>query len=251
MNCSGVETKIQSAKLSTSSNLPPKTKSPKPKSNIKPHNGSYAQPTAKSEEQWVDGPKVPKYHHASPPSLSSNSHATKKSETWIDGPAAARIVNHQANNFPSPKKTIQSSRDPILPLPSIPSISSVKAQMIQQWISNQTNSHSPFDEEHLVDTSMYLLQSNHCHPHHQYQYLSNHYSHSQHASDAPSNGNGKHDIPLEPEYKSLTVFKTCEDDYFEDEENYPCNGFEFEFIEVVEPEIPVPTRDACLQVKLK
>lgn len=224
---SGIETRIAPVKPpSHPSTIPPKTKSPKPKTTSKHLNSNFN--STKSEEQWVDGPK-----YSTPPS----SNQKKKSETWIDGPAAKLIVNHreQAMNFPSPKKSIP-------PLQSIPSISSVKAQMIQQWISNQANSPSPFDEDHLVDSCMYLRQCSETTPH-SCQYLSDIFQ---------KNGSCNGRDGQEPEYKSLTVFKTCEDEEIFEEEIYGGNsGFEFEFIEVIEPEIPVPTRDACLQVNFE
>lgn len=56
-------------------------------------------------------------------------------------------------------------------------------------------------------------------------------------------------LSTEPDYKALTVFKTCDDSSMHgDDHPSICEGYDFEFIEVVEPEIPVPTRDACLQV---
>jgi hypothetical protein len=76
------------------------------------------------------------------------------------------------------------------------------------------------------------------------------YYHSSNSNNyTPHNGIGNGGMIVEPEYKTLTVFKTCED--YEGDEDHPSNEYEFEFIEVVEPEVPVPTRDACFQVRLK
>ena len=254
--------------------MPPKTKSPKPKSSSNSNNhhhksdGSYNS-NSKTEEQWVDGPRLAKYHHHQLPSNGSNtsngltanntSLQKNKSETWIDGPAASRV--NQGNNFPSPKKSI-SRREPI-PQIQHPPISSVKAQMIQQWISNQTHS-SPFmDESNFSDSSgsinstinTFFGSSGLAGYHHSSNSsgltaagVSNYFAHQSHPLPHKSSGNGLGNgiMTVEPEYKTLTVFKTCDD--FDEDEECPSNGFEFEFIEVVEPEVPVPTRDACFQV---
>jgi len=243
----------------------------------------------------VDGPKVSsKAHRAlAQPSPSKS----KKGETWIDGPAAR--VNHQASNFPSPKKTpFNHSPNPsTTPISANQShkltngrtgcvgggdsccgISSTKAEMIQKWISNQTNS-SPdsfFDDlSHLAEDVLLFggpkgcsnfggcKQQQHHHQHQQQQPV----SHCNGGSGTRNNGypGSLHQQmmyeqffspPNEPEYKALTIFKTCEDEE-EDEpkgEQMMMNGvngnneYEVEFIEVVEPEIPVPTKDVCLQV---
>lgn len=230
----------------------PKSKSPKPKTITK----------QSSEEQWVDGPKVSKYS----PSAINNNHrgagplpsstgfpnndvaAIKKSETWIDGPGAGR-VSHQANNFPSPRKTNHHK----MRLDTNPtcSISSSKAAMIQEWISNQTQS-SFTDHNHLSDSSSSLFVPSPCSDHVRnsrtdYDPLAYHcapgiypsYMYSPYLHSIVQDGS-------EPEYKSLTVFKTCGD--LDEQDECPSNGYEFEFIEVIEPDVPVPTMDACFQV---
>jgi len=229
-------------------------------------------PSPKSAEQWIDGPKLAKYRPLNGGSCSSASttpthKGSKKSETWIDGPAA-RVQHHhhhnQGNNFPSPKKCIKRP-----PLETPPPCS--KAQMIQKWICNQ--SPSPFLEELSQDDEFFYAshfttpnsRSNNHHSSMASSYMSSNSKityhgpayHRHHFENENSGENGK----PEPEYKQLTVFKTCEDE--DDTSNidvekeaediyYQTNNvyglYDFEFIEVVEPDVPVPTKDACFQV---
>jgi hypothetical protein len=277
---SGCTTKMVASKcpsLNTSSNGPvPKTKSPKPKSSNKIlSEGSFGpgSPSSssgvnggKSEEKWVDGPK--KYrqlqnhlHNQAPSSPKKN-----KGETWIDGPAAR--VNHQASNFPSPKKSVNThshhqkekvsnglSGDPCC-------MTSTKAEMIQKWICNQTHSPTFFGDISQLDDTFFGGHNNGsvfsgCAPspsnlNHQ---ATN--GHNKNSGNVPYflNQGDQHfnSFYPEPEYKALTVFKTCEDEEEEErpEEEISGEGYEFEFIEVVEPEVPVPTNDVCLQVRIR
>ncbi|CAG7820856.1 unnamed protein product, partial [Allacma fusca] len=246
---------------------PPKTKSPKPKSSKEGSNFSSGN---KSEEKWVDGPKVSKYRQLPNGVGGGHGNPAKKSETWIDGPAAR--VHHQGNNFPSPKKQPQNHKMRGITDTSLScAFSSTKAQMIQNWISNQTHSFlddsSPHDSGVCMGSSDLYIPTGPAHhglhtaaaaalysngpavsntaflPPHQHHQLPAHGSSQPYSFYSGS-------ISFEPEYKALTVFKTC-DDLDDNEtihgESLP-NGFEFELIEVVEPEVPVPTRDACLQV---
>lgn len=309
--------------LNGANGIPPKTKSPKPKSAKMTNDSNFGASNEKSEEQWIDGPKVAKYRqingsHASGTNNAVNSTqspAKKKGETWIDGPAAR--VHHQASNFPSPKKTLSntqhqragaaiaarngtnSSNGQIhgtqgrsgCDLSNCPSvcISATKAEMIQKWISNQTPSTSDlFDESptHKIAMESYFagqenslqngigyqgvvgrfqmqqnggnntglpvgfnyaqMQMNCCSQNGGPVQFGNIYS--CHCLNRGDEGNkGPMQLCTEPEYKALTVFKTC-DDTAEDDPHSLCNGYDFEFIEVVEPEIPVPTKDVCLQV---
>lgn len=210
-----------------------------------------------SEEKWIDGPKLGvagvgnKFHRnlVSSPSKKKGP-GSGSGETWIDGPAARSGV-HQGINFPSPKKVQSNSgsrasngnghqqvpdSSMISPCCSM-SMSSAKAEMIQRWISNQTHSPTfPFDDISQLDDTFFGVSSG-----------------SGQGGIFSGGGpsfmySGQQLLPCFPEpepiYKTLTVFKTCEDE----EEKLPDEGYEFEFIEVVEPEVPVPTCDVCLQV---
>ena len=190
----------------------------------------------------MDGPKVPKYRQITN-GASTRKNGGKKSETWIDGPAAR--VQHQASNFPSPKKQ---------PNPKIqreysdislsPSISSTKTEMIQKWISNQTHTllnEGTADCVACTTLPLYVPVPHEMKP----LFPDGGYPFDFHRRFA-------HELNPEPEYKQMTVFKTCdESDNYEDpllSTNFN-NEFEFEIIEVEEPEVPVPTEDACIQVR--
>ncbi|XP_035703153.1 uncharacterized protein LOC110843535 isoform X2 [Folsomia candida] len=256
----------------------PKTKSPKPKSSNKilPDSSSFVATAAsglngsgvggnKSEEKWVDGPKVTKYHRQLQNHLQPPSSPKKKGggcETWIDGPG----VNHQANNFPSPKKSVNQAKEKATSrggggLAAVGSCSnaspssdpclmtSTKAEMIQKWISNQTHSPTFFDDISKLDDSFFggTSQIGSIFSGPPSQILQNKiggnipYFFSNSSGDAHFNS-----FYPEPEYKALTVFKTCDEE--DPDEGRDEDGYEFEFIEVVEPEVPVPTNDVCLQV---
>jgi hypothetical protein len=282
---------------SNNANHPPKTKSPKPhsKSHADPVGPTAPSSSGKGEEQWVDGPRVSSKSYRSQQQQNLQQQCSpgkgKKAggsgsgggETWIDGPAASRV--HQASNFPSPKKTPfnshsgNSSHSPSKLLMnnnnkgrkgdnvcssecadnSCCGISSTKAEMIQKWISNQTHSSPDFFDElsfHLAEDALLFGGGG---PHNGDRCCGR----SAGGGGRPTNFNNH---PLyehyfrqnEPEYKALTVFKTCEDDDDESEEKVTPDpllaptgnsSYEVEYIEVVEPDSPVSTNDVCLQVK--
>jgi hypothetical protein len=131
--------------------------------------------------------------------------------------------------------------------------------MIQKWISNQTHSSPDFFDEisfHLAEDALLFGGGG---PHNGDRCCGR----SAGAGGRPTNFNS-HPLyehyfpPNEPEYKALTVFKTCDDDDDESEEKVTPDpllaptgnsSYEVEYIEVVEPDSPVSTNDVCLQVK--
>ncbi|XP_065340900.1 kinesin-like protein CG14535 isoform X2 [Cloeon dipterum] len=164
------------AKSAKSSKIPVRPSGATPKSPQVSRQTKTKTPGGKSDEQWIDGPRISRSKVAEARSLLKESH---KRETWVDGPQApgapaaavvavvATAVGTTAAPAAATAATATAGTTAIPATQGYGYMDNHKKCMIQRWVENQT-----------VQIQQKLMKSQ---------------------------------VVGQPEYKEMTQFKTCED----------------------------------------